>query len=89
MSTGQPTSNKATFSRIHEAVNSGDAEVISKTIDEVVEPNVLFHTPAPIDARGAQALKQVWTVLLRAARLSAARRRAAIRSRGAVCCAVT
>ena len=66
MSTGQPTSNKATFSRIHEAVNSGDAEVISKTIDEVVEPNVLFHTPAPIDAGGAQALKHVWTVLLRA-----------------------
>jgi SnoaL-like polyketide cyclase len=66
MSAAQLTSNKAAFSRIHEAVNSGDAEVISKTIDEVVEPNALFHTPAPIDATGAQALKQVWAVLLRA-----------------------
>jgi steroid delta-isomerase-like uncharacterized protein len=66
MSAAQAKSNKATFSRFHEAVNSGDAELISKTIDEVVEPDVLFHAPAPIDATGAQALKQVWAVLLRA-----------------------
>lgn len=66
MSTAQSTSNRATFSRLHEAVNSGDAEFIAKTIDEVVEPDVLFHTPVPIDMTGAQALKHVWTVLLRA-----------------------
>ena len=30
------TANKVTFSRFHDAVNTGDAEVISKTIDEVV-----------------------------------------------------
>jgi steroid delta-isomerase-like uncharacterized protein len=47
-------------------MNTGDAEVISKTIDEVVEPDVLIRTPVPIDATGAQALKQVWAVLLRA-----------------------
>jgi hypothetical protein len=66
MSTTAATSNKATFSRFHEACNSGDAEVISKTIDEVVEPDVLFHAPVPMDATGAQALKHVWAVLLRA-----------------------
>ena len=66
MSTAQETSNKATFSRLHDAMNTGDAEVISKTIDEVVEPDVLIRTPLPIDATGAQALKQVWAVLLRA-----------------------
>jgi steroid delta-isomerase-like uncharacterized protein len=66
MSTAQATSNKATFSRFHDAVNTGDAEVISKTIDEVVDPDVLFHAPIPMDATGAQALKQVWAVLLRA-----------------------
>jgi steroid delta-isomerase-like uncharacterized protein len=27
---------------------------------------MLFHAPVPMDARGAQALKQVWAVLLRA-----------------------
>ncbi len=66
MSTAQDTSNKATFRRLYDAVNTGDTEVILKTIDEVVEPNVLFHAPVPIDATGAQALKQVWPVLLRA-----------------------
>jgi predicted ester cyclase len=66
MSTAQETSNKATLSRLHDAMNIGDAEIISKAIDEAVEPNVLFHSPVPVDATGAQALKQVWTVLLRA-----------------------
>jgi SnoaL-like polyketide cyclase len=65
MPTAQATSNKATFSRFHDAVNTGDAEVISKTIDEVVDPKVLFHAPVPTAATGAQALKHVWAVLLR------------------------
>lgn len=34
-------------------MNTGDAKVVSKTIDEV-EPDVLFHAPVPT---GAQALK--------------------------------
>jgi steroid delta-isomerase-like uncharacterized protein len=66
MSTAQAASNKATFSRFHDAMNSGDAEVISKTLDEIVDPNVLFHAPVPMDTTGPQALKQVWAVLLRA-----------------------
>ncbi len=53
--------NKATFGRLHDAVNTGDAELIAKTIDEIVEPAVLIRTPLPIDATGAQALKHVWT----------------------------
>jgi len=60
------TANKATFTRFHDAVNTGDLEVISKTIDEVVEPDVLFHAPVPTGATGVRALKQVWEVLLRA-----------------------
>ncbi|MEV6138327.1 ester cyclase [Nocardia sp. NPDC051990] len=66
MSTDPATSNKAAFSRIHDAVNSGDAEVIARTIDEVIEPDFLFHAPVPMGATGAQALKNVWAVLLRA-----------------------
>ena len=66
MPTAGTTSNKATFSRFHDAMNAGDAEVTSKTIDEIIAPNVRFHTPVPMDATGAQALKQVWAVLLRA-----------------------
>ena len=66
MSIAEEASNKATFSRFHEVVNSGDAELISKTIDEVVEPDVRIRTPLPIQASGAQAAKQVWAILLRA-----------------------
>jgi steroid delta-isomerase-like uncharacterized protein len=66
MSTDPATSNKATFGRFHDAVNSGDADVISKMIDEVVEPEVRIGTPLPIEATGAEALKQVWATLLRA-----------------------
>jgi predicted ester cyclase len=66
MSTAQETSNKAVFIRFHDAMNTGDAEVVSKTIDEVVEPNLLFHAPVPMDVTGAQAVKRVWEVLLRA-----------------------
>ena len=66
MSTAQETTNKAMFSRFHDAMNTGDAELISKTIDEVFEPDVLIRTPRPVQATGAQALKQVWAILLRA-----------------------
>ena len=65
MSTAQETSNKATVRRFQDAANTGGAEVISKRIDELVEPDVLIHMPLPIQATGAQALKQVWAMLLR------------------------
>jgi steroid delta-isomerase-like uncharacterized protein len=66
MSTSQETSNKATFGRLHDAVNTGDVDLISRTIDEAVDPNLLFHAPVPSDMTGVQALKQVWVTLLRA-----------------------
>jgi steroid delta-isomerase-like uncharacterized protein len=65
MSTAQEMTNKATFRRFVEVANTGDPELISKTIDELVEPDVLIRTPLPIQASGAQALKQVWAMLLR------------------------
>lgn len=58
--------NEATFGRLHDAVNSGDAELIAKVIDEVVDPDLVFHAPVPGDVTGVQALKQVWVTLLRA-----------------------
>jgi steroid delta-isomerase-like uncharacterized protein len=65
MSTAQETSNKATFRRMHDAVSTGDVEVISKTIDELVAPDVLIHMPLPVEAPGPQAFRQVWAMLLR------------------------
>lgn len=66
MSTAGAASNKATLNRLHSAVNSGDLEIISKAIDELVAPDVVFHAPVPTGATGAEALKRVWEVLLRA-----------------------
>jgi steroid delta-isomerase-like uncharacterized protein len=66
MSTAQETSNKATVRRFHEATTTGDAELISQTIDELVEPDSVIHTPLPIKATGAQLLKEVFARLHRA-----------------------
>ncbi|ROQ77859.1 steroid delta-isomerase-like uncharacterized protein [Streptomyces sp. CEV 2-1] len=66
MSTDRSAHNRAVLSRLHEAVNRGDAELIAKTIDELFEPDVLIRTPLPVEATGAQALKEVFTTLCRA-----------------------
>ncbi|REK91519.1 ester cyclase [Streptomyces inhibens] len=66
MSAAGATSNTATLNRFHSAVNSGDPEIISKAIDEFVAPDMLFDAPVPTGATGAEALKRVWEVLLRA-----------------------
>jgi steroid delta-isomerase-like uncharacterized protein len=63
MSTAQPTSNKATFRRFHDATNTGDPELISKTIDEIVGPDLQIRTPLPVQATGPQALKEVFARL--------------------------
>ena len=60
------TANKATFKRFQDAMNTCDPQFISKMIDEIVEPDATIRTPLPGDATGAQALKQVWAVLLQA-----------------------
>ncbi|KWX68590.1 ester cyclase [Mycobacterium sp. NAZ190054] len=62
----EDTTDEATLRRFHDATNSRDTETISTMIDEIVDPDVLFHAPVPMDAAGPQALKQVWEVLPRA-----------------------
>ena len=66
MSAAEAAASKAAFSRFHDVVNTGDLEAISKMIDEVVAPDLLFHAPVPTGATGVQAFRQVWEVLLRA-----------------------
>jgi hypothetical protein len=66
MSTAQETSNKATLTRFIDAANAGDAELLSKTIEELIEPDALIRTPLPIDATGAELVKELWTSLHRA-----------------------
>lgn len=62
----QLSRDNATFNRLREAISGGDAELISKTIDEVFEPDGLISTPLPVEATGAQALKEVFAMLHRA-----------------------
>ncbi|MEN3317745.1 MAG: hypothetical protein V7643_1146 [Mycobacterium sp.] len=57
--------NKATFKRFHDAATTGDFDFLARTIDELVEPDAVIRTPLPIEATGADALKQVWAMLLR------------------------
>src|SRR5438105_14699645 len=58
------TSNKATVLRLFDAVNSGDAELVAQTIDEVFDPDVKQYNP--FEATGVQTLKTVFTRLYRA-----------------------
>jgi steroid delta-isomerase-like uncharacterized protein len=66
MSATQETENKATFARLHDVVNTGDVGLVSKKIDAIVDPDVRIRTPLPVQTTGAQALKEVWAILLRA-----------------------
>jgi steroid delta-isomerase-like uncharacterized protein len=66
MVAAQQSSNKATFKRFHDATNTGNPELISTMIDEIVDPDVLIRTPLPVQASGPDALKQVFAVLHRA-----------------------
>jgi steroid delta-isomerase-like uncharacterized protein len=66
MSATEVARNKEALRRFHDAVSTGDAEIIARTIDEVVDPDVLIGTPLPIETKGAQALKEVFAVLHRA-----------------------
>jgi hypothetical protein len=58
MASIQETGNKAASNRFHAATNTGDAAVISRTVDEIFEPDALIRTPVPVQATGAEAVKE-------------------------------
>jgi predicted ester cyclase len=58
-----PTENKARVTRLLDAVNTRDAEVISTTIDDLYEPDAVIHTPVQTNATGRQAIKDGFTRL--------------------------
>jgi steroid delta-isomerase-like uncharacterized protein len=66
MTTARQTGNKATFARLHDAMNARDAALMAKTIDEVVAADAVVRTPLPIGVTRAEALNRVWSTLLRA-----------------------
>ena len=44
-------------------MNTNNAETMSRTIDELVEPDAVIRTPLPLGVTGAQALKEVFARL--------------------------
>jgi steroid delta-isomerase-like uncharacterized protein len=44
-------------------VNTNDHDLIMKTIEEVMQPDVVISTPLPIEATGVDAFKEVFTKL--------------------------
>ena len=66
MPTAEMERNKALARRFCDAMNTNDAELISRAIDEIVEPDALIRTPLPITVSGARAMKEVFARLHRA-----------------------
>jgi steroid delta-isomerase-like uncharacterized protein len=66
MSTTQETTNKATFRRFLDMMNTCDWDLMSNAIDEAFEPDALIRTPLPVQATGSQAIKEVFATLHRA-----------------------
>jgi hypothetical protein len=58
MATVKTMSNKELFKRFLDGMNTNDAEVISKAIDELVEPDAVIRTPVPLKVTGAKHLRR-------------------------------
>jgi len=66
MPTTETEQNKAISRRFCDVMNTNDVEIISRTINELVEPDALIRTLSPIGFTGARALKEVFLRLHRA-----------------------
>jgi predicted ester cyclase len=66
MSTAHETSNKPTIRHFCDGVNTGEIELVSNTVDKLMERDALVRTPLPIEATGAEIVKEVFARLLRA-----------------------
>jgi predicted ester cyclase len=66
MSATRQAANKATIERFSAAMNSSDAELITRTIDELIAPDAVISTPLPVDSSGPQIIKDGFAMLHRA-----------------------
>jgi steroid delta-isomerase-like uncharacterized protein len=57
------SANSASLSASFEAMNAGDPELISKTIDELVDANARIRTPLPLPLSGADVMQYVFATL--------------------------
>ena len=66
MTTSTETLNEAVYRRLHDATNTRDIGVISRTADDVLHPDAVFHAAGSQPAPAAQFVKGAWAMLLRA-----------------------
>ena len=66
MTTKERNAHKAAIARMCAAANTHDLQVVSDVIDEVVDPDVRYDMPLPVDATGAEAFTRLWATLLTA-----------------------
>jgi steroid delta-isomerase-like uncharacterized protein len=66
MSATELMTNKATFTRLMDVMNTGEEELISRTLDELVEADALIRTPLPLEAKGPRLLEEVFRRLRQA-----------------------
>lgn len=52
--------------RLHEAANTGDPALVAETIDALVAPDAIIHTPLPFAATGADLMKDLFARFLHA-----------------------
>lgn len=57
------TDNRTVFTRVLDASNSHDDELVAKTVDEVFLPDARMATPLPIRTTGPEAVKQLLAML--------------------------
>jgi steroid delta-isomerase-like uncharacterized protein len=65
MSTDVTNTNKEALARLLDAVNSGDEDLMAKTFDELIDPNLVNPGPVAHGATGAAAMTEVFRVLRR------------------------
>lgn len=57
-------SNRTTYLRLYDAINTRDLRVIEATVDEVFNPDAVFHGGPPGATTAAEAVKGAWAMLL-------------------------
>ena len=63
MTTDNSSTNLSALDRIQVAANSGDLDLVLKTIDEVCAPDMIVSTPLKLTVSGAEAQKMVFRTL--------------------------
>jgi predicted ester cyclase len=66
MITTSRAANREVYQRLYDAIDSRELTLINQTVDEVFQPDAVFHDGPPDAATAAEAVKGAWAMLLHA-----------------------